>query len=115
MLGRALSCPSWLAQELEHLSKPLLPAVESASSCYMSYRPFMFRTQSKEVYESGGYQTSGVDIVVTAERVILLDTQPILSETLLEQLSHNENSIPPGLSPDAYLEVMVCCLCLHCL
>ena len=67
----------------------------------------MFRTQSKEVYEGGGYQTSGVDMVVTAERVILLDTQPILSETLLEQLSHNENSIPPGLSADAYLEVMV--------
>ena len=67
----------------------------------------MFRTESKEVYESGGYQTTGVDMVVTAERVILLDTQPILSEMLLEQLGHNENSIPSGLSPDAYQEVMV--------
>ena len=68
----------------------------------------MFRTQSKEVYENGGYQTSGVEMVVTAERVILLDTQPVLSETLLEQISQNEGSIPSGISAEAYLEIMVC-------
>ena len=67
----------------------------------------MFRTQSKEMYENGGYQTSGVDMAVTAERVILLDTQPVLSETLLQQISKNESSIPQGLSPEAYLEVIV--------
>lgn len=67
----------------------------------------MFRTQSREVVEAGGYQTAGVDVVVTAERAILLDTQPVLSETLLEQISLNESSIPPGLSAEAYLEVMV--------
>lgn len=67
----------------------------------------MFRTQSKEVYESGGFQTAGIDMVVTAERVILLDTQPVLSETLLEQISKNESSIPSGLSAEAYLEIMV--------
>ena len=67
----------------------------------------MFRTQSKETYESGGFQTTGVDMVVTAERVLLLDTQPVLSETLLGQISRNESSIPPGLSAEAYLEVMV--------
>lgn len=69
-------------------------------------KPFMFRTQSREVVEAGGYQTAGVDVVVTAERAILLDTQPVLSETLLEQISLNESSIPPGLSAEAYLEVM---------
>ena len=35
----------------------------------------MFRTQSKEVCESGTYQTVGMDVVATAERVILIDTQ----------------------------------------
>ena len=40
----------------------------------------MFRTQSKETYESGLYTTTGMDIVVTAERVILIDTQ--VSSTL---------------------------------
>ena len=67
----------------------------------------MFRTQSKEVWESGGYQTNGVEMVVTGERVVLLDTQPVLSESLLEQLTDNESMVPPGLTPDAYLEVLV--------
>lgn len=70
----------------------------------------MFRTQSKETFESHGYLTTGVDMVVTAERVLLLDTQPVLSETLLEQISLNETTIPAGLSAEAYLEVMVHCI-----
>lgn len=35
----------------------------------------MFRVQSKETLEAQGYQTLGVDMVVTSERVILLDVQ----------------------------------------
>ncbi|XP_064397219.1 nonsense-mediated mRNA decay factor SMG9-like isoform X2 [Halichondria panicea] len=70
-------------------------------------KPFMFRTQSKEVWENGGYQTTGVDMVITGERVVLLDTQPVLSESLLEQLSTEEGVVPAGLSPDAYLEVQM--------
>ena len=42
---------------------------------FLSIRPFMFRTQSKEIHESGAYQTMGMDTIVTAERVILIDTQ----------------------------------------
>ena len=120
----------------------------------------MFRTQSKETYESGLYTTVGMDIVVTAERVILIDTQvslqlyqqhealvlirqaymyvsmiklvdalmptclficlplslflspllssqPILSEAILEQYRENKSSVPPGMTPDKYHEVMV--------
>lgn len=70
----------------------------------------MFRTQSKEVWESGALQTAGVEMVVTGERVILLDTQPVLSESILEQLTDNEGLVPSGLSPDAYLELQVLCL-----
>ena len=43
--------------------------------CFSPLRPFMFRTQSKEVCESGTYQTVGMDVVATAERVILIDAQ----------------------------------------
>ena len=35
----------------------------------------MFRAQSKEVFDSGAFQTLGMDTIVTAERVILIDTQ----------------------------------------
>ncbi len=67
----------------------------------------MFRTQSREVYESGGYHTAGVEMMVTAERVILLDSQPILSDTMHDQLSHNPNTVPRDMTPTTYLQLMV--------
>ena len=39
------------------------------------HRPYLFRPQSKDIQDCGGYQTVGVDMVVTGERIILLDTQ----------------------------------------
>jgi len=38
-------------------------------------RPYLFRPQSKDIQDCGGYQTNGVDMVATGERIILLDTQ----------------------------------------
>ena len=38
----------------------------------------MFRTQIKETYESGLYTTTGMDTVVTAERVMLIHTYDIV-------------------------------------
>ncbi len=49
----------------------------------------MFRTQTREVWENGGCGTAGVDMLMTRERVLLLDTQPILSET--EQTTDTDN------------------------
>ena len=40
-----------------------------------TYRPYLFRPQSEDIQDCGGYQTVGVDMVVTGERIILLDTQ----------------------------------------
>jgi len=45
-----------------------------------------FRKQASEVKERGANQTFGVDFTVTAERMILVDSQPLLSPALLEQL-----------------------------
>ena len=42
------------------------------------HRPYLFRPQSKDIQDCGGYQTVGVDMVVTGERIILLDTQVIV-------------------------------------
>ena len=38
-------------------------------------RSYVFRPQTREAREAGGHQTSGVDMYVTQERVILLDSQ----------------------------------------
>lgn len=57
----------------------------------------MFRTQTREIWENGGCGTIGVDMLMTGERVLLLDTQPILSEA-------DEGT---DSSPDTYLELQV--------
>jgi len=67
----------------------------------------MFRTQSKEGDESGGYHTAGVEVMVTAERIVLLDSQPILSDTMHDQLCQNPNSVPRDFTPSTYLQLMV--------
>jgi protein SMG9 len=71
-----------------------------------SGKPVMFRPESKEVWENESYQTTGLDMAVTPERVILLDTQPVLSEAMLAQFSDNPSLIPSTLSPDMYLEIL---------
>ena len=45
-------------------------------------------------------------MVVTGERVILLDTQPILSGAMLDQLAQSDQ-IPSNISPETYLDVLV--------
>ncbi len=39
------------------------------------FRDFAFKPQTKEMMEVGAHQTMGVDLYVTSERVIILDTQ----------------------------------------
>ncbi|XP_003386367.1 PREDICTED: protein SMG9-like [Amphimedon queenslandica] len=70
-----------------------------------SGRPYLFKTQPKDVQESGGYTTAGIDMAVTSERILLLDTQPILSNALLED-HKSEGIVPASLSPDSYLDVL---------
>ncbi|CAM0141627.1 unnamed protein product [Umbelopsis sp. WA50703] len=49
------------------------------------------------------HQTSGIDMYVTSERIILLDTQPVLSWSVIEQtLRHGTTD---GLSPDIWRDL----------
>ncbi|EIE83039.1 hypothetical protein RO3G_07744 [Rhizopus delemar RA 99-880] len=50
-----------------------------------------------------GHRTEGIDMYVTPERAILLDTEPLLSWTVLEKVLRNESL--EGLNPDVYLEM----------
>lgn len=47
-------------------------------------RPDIFPEQNLSHQESGQHCTAGIDIYVTKQRVIYLDTQPILSGTSLD-------------------------------
>jgi len=55
------------------------------------YRSFYFKPQSLEHHELGGHCTTGVDVLVTSNRVILLDTQPMLSASVMDRLVQQEN------------------------
>jgi hypothetical protein len=70
-----------------------------------SGRPYLFKTQSKETQESGHYETTGIDMAVTTERVIILDSQPILSETMLDE-HIADGLVPSGVTPDSYLDIL---------
>ncbi|XP_070551318.1 nonsense-mediated mRNA decay factor SMG9-like [Ptychodera flava] len=61
-------------------------------------RLYAFRQQSRDVKEVAGHQTRGIDFMVTSERIILLDTQPILSASVLDQIIKHEKSLPPEIT-----------------
>ncbi|KAK2511697.1 hypothetical protein Q9966_016588 [Columba livia] len=69
-------------------------------------RTYVFRPAPPELRQRGAAQTGGIDLFVTQERVVLLDTQPILSPALLDHLINNDRKLPPeyGL-PHSYVEM----------
>ncbi|CAN7975611.1 unnamed protein product, partial [Ixodes persulcatus] len=56
----------------------------------------LFRPQSRELRELGQHCTTGVDIYVTPERMILLDTQPVLSASVMDHMIQFEKKTPGG-------------------
>ncbi|XP_023216105.1 protein SMG9-like [Centruroides sculpturatus] len=56
----------------------------------------LFKHQTREHKELGEHCTVGIDVYVTSERVILLDTQPILSASVMDQIIQYEKKIPGG-------------------
>nr|XP_014343706.1 PREDICTED: protein SMG9-like [Latimeria chalumnae] len=69
-------------------------------------RFYVFRSQSQEIKERGGHQTSGIDFFITQERIIFLDTQPILSPSVLDHLINNDRKLPPEYNlPHTYVEM----------
>lgn len=57
----------------------------------------LFAPQSDSVVMQAGHQTSGIDLHVTPERLILLDTQPLFSPSVLLELQKREASLPPDV------------------
>ncbi|PIK60760.1 hypothetical protein BSL78_02324 [Apostichopus japonicus] len=67
---------------------------------------YIFKPETRETILKASHQTLGVDFFVTKERVILLDTQPILSSSVLDDLlSHEKNLQPEYTSAENYADM----------
>lgn len=54
------------------------------------FKRFHFRPQGFEKKEQGCHMTAGVEMFITSERLILLDTQPVMSLSVLDELVQND-------------------------
>ncbi|XP_068098106.1 nonsense-mediated mRNA decay factor SMG9 [Hyperolius riggenbachi] len=86
--------------------KSTMMSLLSANSPDDDQRSYVFRMQSQEVRERAGNQTSGIDFFISQERIIFLDTQPILSPAILDHLINNDRKLPPEYNlPHTYVEM----------
>uniref|UniRef100_A0A8D0HLN6 SMG9 nonsense mediated mRNA decay factor n=1 Tax=Sphenodon punctatus TaxID=8508 RepID=A0A8D0HLN6_SPHPU len=91
---------------LQGTGKSMVMSLLSANQPEEDQRAYVFRTQSQEIKERGGNQTSGIDFFITQERIIFLDTQPILSPSILDHLINNDRKLPPEYNlPHTYVEM----------
>ncbi|XP_042749358.1 protein SMG9 isoform X2 [Lagopus leucura] len=93
---------------LQGTGKSTLMSLLAANQPEEDPRAFVFRPQSPELKERGGSQTCGIDFFITQERVVFLDTQPILSPSILDHLINNDRKLPPEYSlPHTYVEMQL--------
>ncbi|XP_076826935.1 nonsense-mediated mRNA decay factor SMG9 isoform X1 [Brachyhypopomus gauderio] len=91
---------------LQGTGKSTIMSLLSANTPEEDQRMYVFRAQSQEMKERGGNQSSGIDFYITQERVIFLDTQPILSPSILDHLINNDRKLPPEYNlPHTYVEM----------
>ncbi|KAG8187784.1 hypothetical protein JTE90_025822 [Oedothorax gibbosus] len=58
----------------------------------------LFKPQTNDLKEIGEHCTSGIDMYVSSQRIILLDTQPVMSASVMDHMIQYEKK-PPG-GPD---------------
>ncbi|EDO46042.1 predicted protein [Nematostella vectensis] len=69
-------------------------------------RSYLFYPQTRQAQENGSNQTVGVNLGITTERIILLDTQALLSPAILDHVIHHDRSIPAEFSsPENFIEM----------
>uniref|UniRef100_A0A3P8Z1A2 Nonsense-mediated mRNA decay factor SMG9 n=1 Tax=Esox lucius TaxID=8010 RepID=A0A3P8Z1A2_ESOLU len=91
---------------LQGTGKSTIMSLLSANTPEEDQRGYVFRAQTQEIKERGGNQSTGIDFYITQERVIFLDTQPILSPSILDHLINNDRKLPPEYNlPHTYVEM----------
>lgn len=88
------------------VGKSTILSMLAGTSPFTDSRSPLFPVQSRQAQEDGTNQTSGIDMAITQERVILLDTQPLLSAAILDHWIHHDRNIPPEYtSPENYNDI----------
>ncbi|KAI3360908.1 hypothetical protein L3Q82_013120 [Scortum barcoo] len=91
---------------LQGTGKSTIMSLLSANTPEEDQRGYVFRAQTQEIKERGGNQSTGIDFFITQERVIFLDTQPMLSPSILDHLINNDRKLPPEYNlPHTYVEM----------
>lgn len=91
---------------LQGTGKSTIMSLLSANTPEEDQRNYVFRAQTQEIKERGGNQSTGIDFFITQERVIFLDTQPMLSPSVLDHLINNDRKLPPEYNlPHTYVEM----------
>lgn len=92
---------------LQGSGKSTLMSLLAGSQHTDSQSSFIFQPETLSNAEQALHQTSGIEMYITEERVILLDTQPVLSSSILDRLLGPEKQSVPAeySSPENYAEM----------
>ncbi|XP_065830391.1 nonsense-mediated mRNA decay factor SMG9-like [Oscarella lobularis] len=64
-----------------------------------------FRVQSDEAQTKACHETVGIDMLVTTERVILLDTEPTMSPSILKDFFYKERWLPSDMLAEDQIQI----------
>lgn len=83
---------------MQGVGKSTIMSLLAGNTATDFYRNFVFQPQNKDTREVGSHQTTGIDMFVTNDRIILLDTQPVLSASVLDVMIHHDKKYPAEYS-----------------
>ncbi|ESO94857.1 hypothetical protein LOTGIDRAFT_117877, partial [Lottia gigantea] len=87
---------------LQGSGKSTILSLLGGNSVQDTYRNYIFQPQTKETKEEGSHQTNGIEMFVSSERIIFLDTQPVMSASLLDYMIRNDKKYPTEYSSAEY-------------
>ncbi|XP_062499749.1 nonsense-mediated mRNA decay factor SMG9-like [Corticium candelabrum] len=64
-----------------------------------------FKAESEETQMHASHETVGIDLIATTERILLLDTEPIMSSSVLFQQLTKERFLPSDATLDKSIEI----------
>jgi protein SMG9 len=106
----------WLVDQTDYLvigvlgpqgaGKSTVLSLLAGNSAQDAYRNYVFQPQTKDLKEDALNQTLGVDMFVSPERIIFLDTQAALSAAILDNTIRQDKKFSPEYtSPENFVEM----------